>query len=162
MPTYIIMYNSRTRESEHQERPSVLEAGIKAFEKIGGKVLGAWYLLGEMTSWSSGKSRAEELGVRQHPGSVRAGKRDGPPPSGPSLPRNSPASSRRFHSPPATRDPATAACAVRAWAYCAIVRSRRGRKENVCMCLKVCLTSLTVAAAGGPSAAGQPPKLRRA
>ena len=64
MPTYITMYKFTDQGIRNiKESPRRLEAGIKAFEAMGGKVLGAYYTQGESDLMVIGEIATEEAGV---------------------------------------------------------------------------------------------------
>ena len=64
MPTYVTMYKFTDQGIRNvKESPKRLEAGIKAFEAMGGKMLGAYYTLGEYDLVTVGEIASEEAGV---------------------------------------------------------------------------------------------------
>ena len=64
MPTYVTMYKFTDQGIRNvKESPKRLEAGIKAFEAMGGKVLSAYYTLGEYDLVVIGEIPSEEAGV---------------------------------------------------------------------------------------------------
>jgi uncharacterized protein with GYD domain len=64
MPTYVTMYKFTDQGIKNvKESPKRLEAGIKAFEAMGGKMLGAYYMLGEYDLVTVGEIASEEAGV---------------------------------------------------------------------------------------------------
>ena len=64
MPTYVTMYKFTDQGIRNvKESPKRLEAGIKAFEAMGGKMRGAYYTLGEYDLVTVGEIPSDEAGV---------------------------------------------------------------------------------------------------
>ena len=64
MSTYIVMYNFTDQGIKNiKDSPKRLEAGIKAFEAKGGKMLGAYYTQGEFDLITIGEISDELAGA---------------------------------------------------------------------------------------------------
>ncbi len=64
MPTFVTLYKFTDQGTRDiKESPKRLESGIKAFEAKGGKMLGAYYTIGEFDLVTVGEISDEQAGL---------------------------------------------------------------------------------------------------
>jgi uncharacterized protein with GYD domain len=64
MPTYVVLYKLTDQGIRNiKESPQRIEAGIKGFEAMGGKLLGFYSVMGEYDFVAIGEAPSDEVGM---------------------------------------------------------------------------------------------------